>query len=229
MPLAQAPRRRGRPSEDRYLCSGRDSPIRCADCGGYFSATAHQRGRTYEDGEIRHHYRVLKPAGGCGRTIADQRVLDAVIEDLTLQRLSQPDQLAMIREVQRRRRAERQPHEDEIARREALRPYWDGRLNDGKIGQEQHAAAVEDLDAGIRAARAQLLLLDAVPVPELDDITIREIIEGWESATPAQKRADLRRVWAGFQILVTPGSSSDTEEEVRMRISRPKRIPATPR
>lgn len=227
MPLAQAPRRRGRPSEDRYLCSGRDSPIRCADCGGYFSATAHQRGRTYEDGEIRHHYRVLKPAGGCGRTIADQRVLDAVIEDLTLQRLSHPDQLATIRRIQREHRAERQPHEDEIARREALRPYWDGRLNDGKITPTQHDAAVADLDAGIRQARQALEQLGGAP--GLDDVTIREIVAGWKSATPAAKRADLRRVWAGFQILVTPGSSGDTAEQVRERISQPRRIPATSR
>jgi hypothetical protein len=155
-------------------------------------------------------------------------VLDAVIEDLTLQRLSHPDQLATIRQIQREHQVERQPHEDEITRREALRPYWDGRLNDGKISLAQHAAAVEDLDAGIRAARQKLARLDAVPVPGLDDAMIRGIVSGWKTATPAAKRADLRRVWAGFQIHVTPGSSSDGEDQVRARISRPKRIPAIP-
>lgn len=234
MPFAQAPRRRGRPSEDRYLCSGRDSPIRCGNCGGYFSIKASNPPGTYPDGETRRHYRCLRAGGGCGRTIADVRALDAVIEDLTLQRLSHPDQLATIRQIQAERlqaehQSERRPHENEIARREALRPFWDKRLNDGMVTVDQYTAAVRDLNAGIREAQEALALLDAAPIPQLVDTMIAEIASGWNSATPATKRADLRRVWAGFQILVEPGSSGDTEEQVRMRISQPKRIPATPR
>ncbi|WP_055563585.1 hypothetical protein [Streptomyces atriruber] len=226
MPLAQ-PRRPGRPPEDLYLCSGRDSPVRCADCGGYLSATVHQRGAVYEDGEVRRHYRVLKrPAGGCGRTVADLRALDSVIGDLTVQRLTDPQQVAMIRRIQAERRAAREPYAAEIARHEETRAYFDQRLGSGAITTAQHAAAVGEADAGILAARAALDGLAAAPVPELDEQAMARIAAGWRSATSAQRYRDLRRVWLGFQIFVTPGSSTETEEQVRKRVSRPKRTGA---
>lgn len=219
-------RRRGRPTDTPYLCSGTDSPVRCVACGGRLTATAHQRGAAYDDGEIRHHYRSYRPSGGCGRTIADQRVLDSIIESMTLHRLSQPDQITA---MQDERRAEREPLEAEIRRCGALRPYWDRRLNDGLMTMAQHVAAVDPLDAGIRQAREALARVDAVPVPDLDDVTIRLIADGWSEATPGKRRQDLRRVWMGYQILVAPGPSTDDEVAVCERVLPPTRIRDAPR
>lgn len=226
MPAAQEPRRRGRPHEDPYMCSGRDSPVRCATCGGHLTATVHQRGATYEDGEVRHHYRSHGPAG-CGKNIADVRALDRAVEAMTLQRLTDPQQLAMIRKIQDEHRARRDPYLEEIEQREAVRAYWDRRLNHLLITIDQHAAGVAELDAAIVSARAALEDLDAAPVPDIDDRTASQIISGWNSATPMDRYRDLRRVWSGFEILVTPGPSTDTEDQVRERISRPRPISST--
>lgn len=219
-------RRRGRPTDFPFLCSGMDSPVRCSACGGRLTASAHQRGAVYDDGEIRHHYRSHRPSGGCGRTIADQRVLDSIIESMTLHRLSRPDQIAA---MQDERRAERKPLEEEVRRCEALRPYWDRHLNEGLMTMAQHAAAVDPLDAGIRKAREALARLEAVPVPDLDDATIRLIADGWSAAAPETRRRDLRRVWMGYRILVAPGPSTDDEVAVRERVLPPMRIRAAPR
>ncbi|AZM51735.1 hypothetical protein DMA15_03375 [Streptomyces sp. WAC 01529] len=159
-------------------------------------------------------------------TVADQRALDKAIGDMTLQRLADPQQLAMVRKIQAEHRAQRGPHEEEITRREEIRSYWDRRLNSGVITIDQHAEAVAELDAVITSARAALAHLATVPVPDFDDRTAGEIAAGWASATPMQRYRDLRRVWCGFQIFVTPGPSTDTEDQVRRRISRPKRIPS---
>lgn len=214
-------RRRGRPV-DPYLCSGTDSPVRCGNCGGHLTASVHQRGKTYEDsGEVRRHYRCMQ----CGKVIADQRTLDAAIGERTLGRLTQPDQLATIRAVQAERAQKRLPHEAEIARREGLRPYWDGRLNDGLINEEQHAASVAGLDAGIVAARRALEELDAHPAPDLDSDMIRQIVRGWSTATPAQRRADLRLAWRGYLVKVAPGPSTELRADIVQRqISAPERI-----
>lgn len=224
LPFAQASRRRGPPPEDPFLCSGSDSPIRCADCGMHFSVTVHQRGKVYEDGEPRRHYRVLKRAGGCGRTIADQRVLDKVIKDLTLQRLTDPQQLAMMRQIQSEHQAQRMPHVDEIKRHIRLRTYWDQRLFRGEIPPDQHAPAVDDLNAAITQRQEELDRLDALPVPDLDDKAAGWIVDSWEAGSPADRRENLRRAWRGFQIFVEPGSSTDTESQVRKRVSRPRRM-----
>lgn len=225
MPFAQERRGPGRPSESVFLCSGRDSPVRCANCGGHLSATVHQRGRTYPDGEVRRHYRTLRPHG-CGQTVADVRALDAAISAMTLQRLLDPQQLATIKEIQEERRTQRDAHTAETARLRDLRAYFDGRLRDGHLTTNEHAAAVAGLDERISAGRRALRALDAAA--DLDDDVIGRIVTGWEHAAPAVRYRDLRRVWAGYQIYVTPGSSMDTEAQVRERILRPTRIPGTP-
>ncbi|WP_030777412.1 hypothetical protein [Streptomyces sp. NRRL S-920] len=157
-------------------------------------------------------------------TVADQRVLDKAIGDMTLQRLTDPQQLAMVRKIQAEHHAQREPYEEEIARREEVRSYWDRRLNGGLITIGQHAEAVAELDAAIASAREALAHLATMPVPDFDDRTASEIATGWASATPVQRYHDLRKVWCGFQILVTPGPSTDAEDQVRHRILRPKRI-----
>ncbi|MEU6674736.1 hypothetical protein [Streptomyces sp. NPDC046925] len=227
LPPAQPQRRRGRPHEDPFLCSGRDSPIRCAACKGHFTAAAHPRGKTYGDGSVRRHYLSATYGGGCGKTIADQRILDRAISAMTLKRLTDPQQLALIRKIQADHRALREPHEAEISRREDLRAYWDKRLDRGVITIAQHDEAVRELDAAIVSERRRLAQLDTIPVPDLDDKIIGQIITGWASASPIERYRDLRRVWRGFQIFVAPGSSTDSEEEVRRRISRPRPIPSS--
>ncbi|MFH8405612.1 recombinase family protein [Streptomyces sp. NPDC018019] len=215
--------RRGRPPLETYLCTGKDTPVRCADCGGYFTIYIDTRHKTYADGVERRHYRCNAKYGGCGRTIADWRALDRAIEAMVLDRLSQPKQVAQIKKALEARRRQRKPHEDKIGKLEELKTYWNRRLNEGKVSQSEHEAMVDDLLAQIGKEQKKLEKVEATPAPAVDIETLRDIREEWKTASPARKRERLRQAYSGFRILVTPGPS--TEDEVRHRISDPMPIP----
>lgn len=219
-------RRRGRPPMATYLCTGRDSPIRCGDCGHYLDINTNARGKAYADGVLRHHYRCLRTSGGCGKTIADWRVLDEIIEDIMLRWLADPHVLEMIRLNQEERRIERLPHLEEIAQREARRAHWGRLFNEGKISEAELAQMLEDLNAGISEAQARLDEIESVPVSRLDESTVAQILHEWKTAPPAVKRSDLQRAWHGFRVLVDPGSSMDDKDKVWRRVHKPKRISA---
>ncbi len=217
--------RRGRPPVDNYLCTGQDSPVRCSDCGGHLTINANGRGKTYEDGELRRYYRSPKSSGGCGKTVADWRALDKAIEAMVLDRLSSPEQLEQIRQMQELRARKVKPHEEEIARLEGLLTYWGERLNANEITEEQHRQMLDDLNARIDVERRELAKHSRTPAPRLSVEELAAFRDEWADATPARKRERLKQAYTGFQIFVTPGSS--TEEDMRYRISDPTPIPET--
>lgn len=219
--------RRGRPPENRYLCTGKDSPVRCGSCGGCFTGIINTRG-TYADGVPRYHYTCLKntKVHGCGRTIADWRALDAAVSALVIDRLSTPEQIAQIQRVRDERHEQRKPYESRIGKLEELESYWDGRLNDGKILPERHAVMVDDLHRKIAAERGKLDAIELIPVPPPVQEKSRERIrQEWESALPAQRRERLHQAYRGFHIIIPPGSS--LESDVRHRVS-VRRIQSAP-
>lgn len=213
--------RRGRPPVDIYLCTGRDSPIRCSDCGGYFTVNSSGRGATYPDGETRRYYRVSK--SGCGRTIADWRALDKAIESMVIDRLSSAEQLDEIQRVQEARAQRTAPHERELVRLEALRDHWNAQLTKGHIAPEQHGRMLDDVARKIRQEQQALKAFEHIPVVRLTAAEAADFRREWKSATPAQKRERLRQAYAGFRIFVTPGSAAETD--VRYRISEARPIP----
>jgi hypothetical protein len=217
-------RRRGRPPMATYLCTGRDSPIRCGDCGHYLDINTNARGKTYADGVLRHHYRCLRTSGGCGRTIADWRVLDEIIEDIMLRWLADPHVLEMIRLNQESRHIERLPHLEEIARHEERKVSWGRLFNEGKISEAELAQMLDELNARIREAQSRLDEIESVPISRLDESAVAEILHEWKTAPPAVKRSDLQRAWEGFCVFVDPGSSMDDKSKVWRRVHKPKRI-----
>lgn len=217
-------RRRGRPPMATYLCTGRDSPIRCGNCGHYLDINTNARGKTYADGVLRHHYRCLRTSGGCGKTIADWRALDEIIEDIMLRWLADPHVLEMIRLNQEARHIERLPYLEEIAQREERKGSWGRLFNEGKISEPELTRMLEDLNAGISEAQARLDEIESVPVSRLDESTVAQILHEWKTAPPAAKRNDLQRAWEGFRVLVDPGSSMDDKDKVWRRVHKPKRI-----
>ncbi|WP_055563584.1 recombinase family protein [Streptomyces atriruber] len=217
--------RRGRPAQDRFLCTGKECPVRCGDCGGYFAGIVNSNGRVYPDGVARYYYACLKNAKvkGCGRTIGDWRAVDTAVSALVIDRLSTPEQIAQIKRVREERRAQRQPHEHRISKLEELEGYWDKRLNEGKISPDRHAAMVDDLHRKLAAERSKLEALEEVPVPPLLEAKSRERIrQEWDGALPAKRRERLHQAYKGFHIAIAPGSSR--EDDVRHRIS-VRRIP----
>lgn len=219
--------RRGRPPMATYLCTGRDSPVRCGNCGHYLDINTNARGKTYADGVLRHHYRCLRASGGCGKTIADWRVLDEIIEDIMLRWLADPHVLEMIKLSQEARHIERLPYLEEIVQLENRKTHWGRLFNEGKISEEQLTQMVDDLNVGIRAAQAKLSEIESVPLSRLDESTVAQILHEWETSEPAAKRADLWRAWEGFHIFVDPGSSVDGKDKVWRRVHKPRRISAT--
>ncbi|MEU6674734.1 recombinase family protein [Streptomyces sp. NPDC046925] len=212
--------RRGRPPADRYLCTKKDSPVRCGDCGGQLTGNAASREATYEDGTLRYVYSCWKTdkVPGCGKVIADWRTLDATVSALVVDRLSTPRQLAQIERIRRERQEQRAPHETKIAALEELEAYWDQRLHEGKVSPQKHGAMVDDLHAKIEHEQAKLTRLDLAPVPpELKQESVDHIRTEWTTATMPVKRERLRQAYQGFQILVQPGSS--LERDIRHRIS----------
>lgn len=222
--LALMQSRRGRPPVDIYLCTGKDSPVRCGNCGSYLSVNSNGRGNTYGDGELRRYYRCVKTHGGCGRTVADWRALDKAVEALTVDRLSDPQHVRQIRQAQEARLKKRAPHAEKIAELEQVQEHWDARLNNGKVTPERHATLSDDLLKQIRAEREQLAALEpANALPLLDDETLADAARLWRSADPVRKRLLLRQAYLGLHITVDPGSSA--EDDVRHRVSV---VPATP-
>lgn len=213
-----------------YLCTGKDSPVGCGNCGHYLDINTNARGKTYPDGVLRHHYRCLRTSGGCGKTIADWRTLDEIIGDVMLRWLADPQVLAMIRQDQEARNAERLPHLEEIAQRERRKTHWGRLFNDGKISADQLTEMIDDLNADIQKTQIRLGEIDSVPLSRLDESTVAQILHSWEAAAPADKRKDLQRAWHGFRVLVDPGSSVDSKDKVWRRVHKPKRVsvPAPP-
>lgn len=212
--------RRGRPPVDRYLCSKRDSPVRCGNCGGQLSGNVAPRGATYEDGTPRYLYHCLKnrQVRGCGKNVADWRALDAAVTALVIDRLSAPEQLAQIRLAREERSQQRRPHEAKITALEQLETYWDQRLNDGKVTVEKHAAMVDDLHARAGAERQKLARLELTPLPPpLEEKSAQRIRAEWADATYPLRRERLRQAYQGWRILVQPGSS--VADDLRDRIS----------
>lgn len=214
--------RRGRPPTDTYLCSGKDNPVCCADCGGYFTVNSPDR-RNYPDGTKRRHYTCSRKAGGCGKIIADWRALDRAVAAMVVDRLSEPEQLQEIQQVQDARNAALKPHLEEISRLEGLRQTWNRRLNAGKISEESHDALVDDLDDRIGKEQKKMEKIQAAPVPAVHVDTLPDIRQEWKTATPARKRERLRQAYSGYFIPVSPGSSA--EDDVRYRIGAPKPVP----
>lgn len=221
--------RRGRPPVNTYLCTGRDSPVRCGNCGHHLDINQNNRGKTYPDGVLRHHYRCLRTSGGCGKTIADWRALDEIIEDIMLRWLSDPVVLSAIREDQEARHAERQPILEEIADRVRRKAHWSRLFNEGQISEDELTQNLAELNAAIERAQGRLGELDAIPLSRIDDATIAHILNEWQNADPETKRADMWRAWEGYLVCVDPGSSSDDKAAVRHRVHKPKRISAPAR
>lgn len=218
--------RRGRPPVNTYLCTGRDSPVRCGNCGHHLDINQNNRGKTYPDGVLKHHYRCLRQSGGCGKTIADWRTLDEIIEDIMLRWLADPVVLAAIREDQAERHAERQPVLDEIADRERRKAHWSRLFNEGQISDDELTRNLVQLNAAIEQARHRLGEIDAVPLSRIDDAIVAQILSEWQNADPETKRTDMWRAWEGYHVCVDPGSSSDDKSIVRRRVHKPKKISA---
>jgi hypothetical protein len=208
----------------RYLCTGRDSPIRCGNCGHTLDINEWPHGETYPDGAKRQRYVCKRVYGGCGSTIADQRTLDGIIDDVMQRWIRQADTIRVIQLAQNRRQAKRRPYVEEIdSLRERLR-HWGDLFDGGKISAADHAERVDNLNARLLEAETRLTEVDAIPVPDIDEAGLSDIRDQWEDATDADKRAFLRRAWRGFIVEVDPGSLTDDRRQVRDRVHPPRLI-----
>lgn len=236
--------RRGRPQAESALLSGA-TPARCWNCGGEFRTKDTAHFKTYEDAgqeisrwvpdptAVRRFY-YCTPRGstpGCGQTIADVHILNLVIGEMVIDRLSSAESAVELAKIQQMRRDLRSPHEDELIRLEAVRDYWDNQLNRGAEGMtpERHALMTQDANAKIRAVKEKLEEI-GTPTSVASAVESREtLLRKWDVATPADRREMLRQAFSERTIYVMPGSSLDLIQAVAERIKTEPRQPLPPR
>lgn len=212
--------RRGRPPSQYHLCSGVKTPVRCS-CGGILVADVYQRDRRYDDGERKRIYR-CKNEGR--RIVADQRALDSVIAEMMFVRLESGDNQAHLSQLLRDNEDARQPHEAEILRLEKTREHWDNRLTEGKMSIERYDQQVAEIEKRLHTEQQALERIGTPDIPQLAVAATEHIRDRWDSYTPKHKRELLRRVFAGYEVRVTPGSSQDSATRVSRRVGLPKRL-----
>ncbi|GAB3435334.1 recombinase zinc ribbon domain-containing protein [Flindersiella endophytica] len=141
----------GRPVTGVNLLSG---ILRCALCGTGLVSKA-KGGTYYPDGSpVRRYLCNNKPA--CGKVLIDQRRADAVVRDLTLERLADPRHAE---QVKQRSKAVAEL-DAKIADAETTARQVGARLGEGKITLDRHDAIMEPLDrrlAKLHADRDALL------------------------------------------------------------------------
>ncbi|MET9890575.1 recombinase family protein [Streptomyces sp. NPDC006465] len=218
--------RRGRPPEQIFLCTGR-VPIRCWNCGTVFTQRQSSHGTKYPGtDEVKRYYLCDKTEGGCGRTIADRKVLDNTVRDAIIRELSSVETALELKRLRDQRATLREPHEKEIARLEKIRDHWDTQLNSGADDMtiERHSTLTADLNQRIKAARAELETIGEA-LGTVPDAESREVVRAkWEAAEPDERRAKFRQAFGDRLIYVVPGSSLDTDVLDRMKPA-PRQIP----
>ncbi|GAA1909335.1 hypothetical protein [Streptantibioticus ferralitis] len=116
--------RGGRPFTGAQLCSGQRAVV-CGNCGNTLKGSVDTGCKVihYEDGKPTRRYCCSKDNGGCGRIIADQRVLDKHVKAIVIKVLSDPEHMDQIKRRAQQEAKARAPIEAEIARLEGLRAF----------------------------------------------------------------------------------------------------------
>ncbi|MFJ4828373.1 recombinase family protein [Streptomyces sp. NPDC088747] len=211
--------RRGRPPEQIFLCTGQ-VPIRCWNCSSVLTQRQSSHGTKYPGtNEIKRHYLCDKTEGGCGKTIADRKVLDSTVRDAVIRELSSVESAMELKRLRDQRNVLREPHETEILRLEKIRSHWDAQLNSGADGMtiDRHSTLTADLNQRIKGERAKLDLIGEA-LGTVPDAESREVVRArWEAAEPGERRDMFRQAFGDRLIYVIPGSSLDTDVLDRMK------------
>lgn len=208
----------------RYLCTGRDSPIRCGNCGHNLDINDDPHGASYPDGSKRQRYVCKTAYGGCGNTIADRRVLDDIVNEIMLSWLRRADTIRVIEQAHDRWQVKRRPFVEQIMSARQRIAHWGDLFNEEKISAVEHTERIEDLYAKILEAETRLHEVDAIPVPDIDEAGLSDIRDRWTWSTDPEKRAYLHRAWRGFRVEVDPGPSTGDHRQVRSQIHPPRLI-----
>jgi site-specific DNA recombinase len=221
-----ASRRRGRPNNPIYLCSGY-SVCGNPDCDRH---RLHERPRydmkRYVDGMVTRSYICNPGVGGCGKTEIDQRALDAAVSTLGIEILSDPRNTTAIESAARQIASETARLELAIAEAEEVAEALADRLGRGEITLTRYDVAVKPLDARIAKLRAER---DALPDPDADpaaqqplEATREQWKRRWGSADHKEKRDLLKMALRGKHIVIAPaerGRGSTDQDNILRRIS----------
>jgi len=222
-----ASRRRGRPNNPIYLCSGY-SVCGHADCDEH---RLHVRPRydmtPYPDGEVTRSYICNPGVGGCGKTEIDQRAMDAAVATLVIGILSDPRNATAIESAAHLIASETARLDLAIAEAEEVVEALADRLGRGEITLIRYDVAVKPLDARIAKLKSER---DALPDPDADPAgqqplaaTREQWKRRWDEADHKEKRDLLKMALRGKRIVVAPAErgrgSRDEADILRHRIS----------
>jgi DNA invertase Pin-like site-specific DNA recombinase len=221
-----ASRRRGRPNNPIYLCSGYSVCGR-PECDEH---PLHVRPRydmkPYEDGEVIRSYICNPGVGGCGKVEVDQRTMDAAVSALVIEILSDPRNTTAIESAARQIASETARLDLAIAEAEDVAEALADRLGRGEITLTRYDVAVKPLDARIAKLRAER---DALPDPGSADPMTQQPLEAtreqwkqrWDAADHKERRDLLKMALRGKHIVVAPerGRGRNDEAGILRRIS----------
>jgi site-specific DNA recombinase len=221
-----ASRRRGRPNNPIYLCSGYSICGRSA-CDGHPLHVRHRYDmRPYADGEVMRSYICNPGVGGCGKVEIDQRALDAAVSTLVIEILSDPRNTTAIESAARQIASETARLDLGIAEAEEVAEALADRLGRGEITLTRYDVAIRPLDARIAKIKAER---DALPDPDSGPVP-QQPLEGtreqwrrrWVDADHKEKRDLLKMALRGKHIVIAPaerGRGSTDEADILRRIS----------
>ncbi len=210
--------RMGRPVSEAYLGTG---IIRCGNCGTTGNGRKDGRNRAigvYPDGTPTAGYECKRRAGGCGKTLGDARAIDEHLAAMVVMAISNPEHVDRIKRRVAETEGQRAPVLAEIGRLEELERHWGRRLNNGKISVETYETYTDDLASRVAEQRAKLeSIAQAPPAPDRAE-PLDEAWARWDRATQAERRALLTRTFAGYKIMVDPGSILDLDVRARIHV-----------
>ncbi len=213
-------RRRGRIYGERYIGTGF---LRCGVCKRLLSAHPHGK---LPNGEKRRVYFCSTQRRGCGKISAMVSHVDERLEDLVVERLSDPEHAAGVSAYRARTNERLEALRAEIEQCEQLQTALTARLARREIPlaafDENNALLVSDL-AELTAERDSLSGTGssdtgAGPVTELDAEQARA---EWQGADLAGKRTMLKRALGRNRLFIDPASRGRKFDPHRVRLGPP--------
>lgn len=224
MVAVMAARTPGRQPSGRYLLT---NLLYCGRCGHRLTGRPQRQRAPYpETGDPEldadrtpRQYWCQKQAGpnsGCGRLNVDQRMADAVVEEMVKATLGDPRHADRLKRRAAKVRAERDKVSHEISRLEE-----DAEALASKVatwGIQRVDAAMRPIDARLQVLRGKLLALDD-PDADTNPSEATEAAAEWDNAASGEhRRAMVRRAFPrGITVLPTQGRGRQTLDGTRRR------------
>lgn len=197
----RASRRPGRSPSESYVGTG---ILRCGLCD---HVLAGRNEAPKADNAVRSRYRVYfcpSQRGGCGKISAVITGVDAQVELLVVERLSDPEHAAQVSAYATERARRLAQVRQDIAGDEALAEALSDRLGRREMTLAAFDKANKPLAARLAMLAAERAALESGALGPVDVATRQEIQAQWDDADAAARRTMLTRALGRWRLVVDP-------------------------